>query len=437
VWTECTQTSPKNLTSTGGIEVAKTIREIFSGTLISCALCLSLVVMPAAADGDSFSMAYKDTLTVYGNANLDEVIDEDDIEYVQGIIDGTEDETQFADANYDGQIDEDDISQIEQIMAGEEEELTILDMTNRTVTVPMPVERIVSAAGFDATRTLIQLGAQDKIVGCSYPTSWSTIWYAAPELEDIPNPGGASGKSFNVEEAVSLEPDVIFVWVSANADELQEKSEVPTIAVNPAGDLWVVDMLRIVGAVTGNDEKARDLITYAKGQVDEIAEITTEIPDEDKPVVYCCGCYGSLKGLPITCRCCGTCSDIEFAGGLNVIEATGGQVSKEQVIKWNPDVIIIQWGTPETINEVLSDPVLQKLNAVKNERVYSTRIGYCSGGVLGQHLIQVHYLAKLFYPDEFEDLEMETEGNEIMKHLYGVDGMYTDMAEEYNFYRWE
>ena len=28
---------------------------------------------------------------VYGNANLDNVIDEDDIEYVQGILDGTED----------------------------------------------------------------------------------------------------------------------------------------------------------------------------------------------------------------------------------------------------------------------------------------------------------------------------------------------------------
>jgi iron complex transport system substrate-binding protein len=413
------------------------MRDMFSNILVSFALCLSIIVMPAAADADSFAQAYEDTLTVYGNANSDDIIDEDDVEYVQGIIDGTEDETQFADANYDGKIDEDDIAQIELIIAGEEDELTILDMENRTVTVPMPVERIVSAAGFDATRTLIQLGVQDKIVGCSYPTSWSTIWYAAPELEALPDPGGASGKSFNVEEAVSLEPDVIFVWVSANADKIQEKSHVPTIAVSPGGDLWVVDMLRIIGAVTGTDENARELAAYTKEKVDEIAKITSEVPDEKKPVVYCCGCYGSLKGLPITCRCCGTCSDIEFAGGLNVVEATGGQVSKEQVIKWNPDVIIIQWGTPETINEVLSDPVLQKLNAVKNERVYSTRIGYCSGGVLGQHLIQVHYLAKLFYPDEFEDLDMEEEGNEIMEHLYGADGMYTDMAGEYNFYRWD
>lgn len=57
------------------------MREIL---LISFALFLSLVVMPASADGDSFAQAYEDTLTVYGNANSDDIIDEDDIEYVRG-----------------------------------------------------------------------------------------------------------------------------------------------------------------------------------------------------------------------------------------------------------------------------------------------------------------------------------------------------------------
>jgi len=413
------------------------MREIISGILLPFAIFLLLLAMPAVADGDSFSQAYKDTLTVYGNANLDDIIDQSDIEYVRGIIDGPEEETQFADANYDGQIGQDDVAQIDLIIAGEEKELTILDMDNRTVTVPMPVERIVSAANLDSTRTLIQLGVKDKIVGCSYPTSWSPIWYAAPELESLSQPGGAGGKSFNVEEAASLEPDVIFVSTNSNADKIQEKTQVPTIAVTGSADnLWVVDMLRITGAVTGKDEKARDLVNYTKEKVDEITDITSEIPDKDKPVVYCCGC-GSGGG-PSICRYCGSGSDIEFAGGLNVIDSTGNsQVSKEQIIEWNPDVILVHMGNPEKIGEVLSDPVLQSVNAVKNERVYSTTVGHQGRGTLGQHLIQVCYLAKLFHPDEFEDLNVEDEGNEIMEYLYGVDGIYTDMAEEYHFYRWD
>jgi len=399
-------------------------------------LCLSLVITPAVADGDSFAQAYKDTLTVYGNANMDDIIDENDIEYVQGIIDGTEEETQFADANYDGQINEDDISQIELIIVGEEEELVILDMDNRTVTVPMPVERIVSAANLDSTRTLIQLCAQEKIVGCSYSTSWSPIWRVAPELEALPDPGGSSGKSFNVEEAVSLEPDVIFINTASNADQIQKKSHIPTVAVSQAGDLWVVDMLRIIGAVTGNGEKAMDIITYAEENVNEIAEITSEIPEEDKPVVYSCGCGGNIEGLTTICKRCYTISSIEWAGGLNAIDAGGRQVSKEQVIKLNPDVILIQGGTPEKIDEVLSDPVLQHVNAVANKRVYSFSMGNRGSGALGRHVIQVHYLAKLFYPETFRDLDVEEVGNEIMGYLYGVDGLYTEMAEEHNFYRW-
>ena len=393
--------------------------------------------MPAAADANSFAQAYEDTLTVYGNANLDDIIDEDDVEYVRGIIDGIEDETQFADANYDGQIDEDDIAQIELIIAEEEEYLTILDMDNRTVTVPMPVEKIVSAANLDSTRTLTQLGAQDKIVGCGYSTSWSPIWRVAPELEALPDPGGSSGKSFNVEEAVSLEPDVIFISTTSNADQIQKKSQIPTIAVSQAGDLWVVDMLRIIGAVTGNDEKAMDIITYAEEKVDEIAKITSEIPEEDRPVVYSCGCGGNIEGLTTICKRCYTISSIEWAGGLNAIDSGGRQVSKEQVIKLNPDLILIQGGTPEKIEEVLSDPVLQHVNAVANKRVYSFSMGNRGSGALGRHVVQVYYLAKLFYPEKFEDRDVEKEGNEIMEYLYGVDGLYTEMAGEYSFYRWD
>jgi iron complex transport system substrate-binding protein len=426
----------KNMTSIDETGEVKTMRTIIPCTLISFALCLLLVVIPAAADGDSFALAYEDTLTVYGNANSDDIIDENDIEYVRGIIDGTRDKTQFADANYDGQIDEDDISQIELIIAGGEENLTILDMDNRTVTVPMPVERIVPAAGFDATRALVQLGAKDKIVGCCYPTSWSPIWYAAPELADLPDIGGSEGKSFNVELAVSLEPDVIFVSTSSKADELQEKSKVPIIAVTGTADgLWAVDMLRIVGAITRTDTRARDLITYANEKVDEMTEITSKIPDEDKLLVYYCAC-GSYEGVPFICRACGRYSSIDLAGGLSLIEATGNsQVSKEQIIKWNPDVIFMAHGNSEMVNEVLSDPVLQNVNAVKNERVYSTKGGYYGRGALGQRLSQAYYFAKLTYPKEFEDLDMEKVGNEIMEYFYGVDGIYTDMIEEYDLYR--
>ena len=38
------------------------------------------------------------------------------------------------------------------------------------------------------------------------------------------------------------------------------------------------------------------------------------------------------------------------------------------------------------------------------------------------------HLAKLFHPEEFEDLDVEEEGNEIYEKFLGVDGLFTEYA---------
>jgi iron complex transport system substrate-binding protein len=59
-------------------------------------LFASALILPALAE--SF------TLKIYGNANMDEAIDDQDISCVQGIIDGKEKSTELADANHDGVV---------------------------------------------------------------------------------------------------------------------------------------------------------------------------------------------------------------------------------------------------------------------------------------------------------------------------------------------
>lgn len=53
---------------------------------------------------------------VYGNANMDNKIDESDKEYVQMIIDGEKETTKYADANNDGTVDSKDIAYIEDLI---------------------------------------------------------------------------------------------------------------------------------------------------------------------------------------------------------------------------------------------------------------------------------------------------------------------------------
>ena len=45
-------------------------------------------------------------------------------------------------------------------------------------------------------------------------------------------------------------------------------------------------------------------------------------------------------------------------------------------------------------------------------------------------------MSKLFYPDKFEDMDVESEGNRILERFYGVDGLYTYMQENCDLYKW-
>ena len=51
-----------------------------------------------------------------------------------------------------------------------------------------------------------------------------------------------------------------------------------------------------------------------------------------------------------------------------------------------------------------------------------------------QTICEAYYLAKLFYPEEFKDINVEQECNEILKTFYGVDGIWSGLMDLYREY---
>ncbi|MCK9566555.1 MAG: hypothetical protein M0Q43_10965, partial [Methanothrix sp.] len=102
-------------------------------------LFLALALMQSVMAG----MASDHALGIYGNANMDDTVDEKDVAYVEGVIRGTNAGTNLSDANYDGKIDALDVDQIKKILERNETELTLIDSRDRIVTVNIPIRRIV------------------------------------------------------------------------------------------------------------------------------------------------------------------------------------------------------------------------------------------------------------------------------------------------------
>ena len=418
--------------------------------LVGIAICVILLTAPALA-----SAGYS---KIYGNANEDDVLDMRDVTYIKLVIFGKKPATTFADANYDGKISMLDIGQTKLIILGKEKELTLVDQADRTVTVPRPIERVVTVKP-DDTRIIVALGGCDKLVGvdrhmridycichgANYRPGEKFYIYCPDDspckhicggkFEEYPD----LGRGENVEVIVSLRPDILFAGLTGgrSAKNLGEKTGVPAISTNPAGHDFdkMCEHIEFMGTVLDKEEEAEELISFCEEKIDKVREITSEIPDDEKPKVYI-----AARGVSVTkkiTRTIGFYEPLNVAGGINVAKDCGSgtaavDVSKEDIIKWNPDIIIMasrgEEGPEGTVDLILSDPDLETVNAVKNKSVYYTLYPYASGRPQDRNLVATMHLAKLFHPDKFEDLDVEEQGNEIYERFLGVDGLFTEYA---------
>ena len=397
---------------------------------------------------------------IYGNANEDDVLDMRDVTYIKLVIFGKKPATTLADANYDGKISMLDVGQTKLIILGKEKKLTLVDMADRTVMVPRPIERVVTIMP-PITRVVIGLDAADKLVGIGtwshrsvvgddpdqvfsrgYGPRWEEV-VAGLKGRGLPDVG--TGWEPSKELIVSLKPDVIIPYVSSPdlADTtLQESTGIPVVVAYGGGGgiSGMFEQIELIAKVLEKDEEAEDIISYFKEKLDKVAEVTSEIPDSERPRVYAVSGAQGVSEITKTC----SYEPIDLAGGINVAEdyvtGIGTIVSKEQVILWNPDVILILETTgylppfAVTIDDVISDPDLQTVVAVKNQRVYLTPGAFFLVGADHPRVIlETLYMAKLFYPEKFEDLDIEKEGNELFERFYGVDGLWTEIGGNLGF----
>ena len=84
------------------------------------------------------------------------------------------------------------------------------------------------------------------------------------------------------------------------------------------------------------------------------------------------------------------------------------EVSMEKVLEWNPDILVIDFGSPA---EVYDSPKWKSINAVKNKKVFKQPIGIFIWDRPTAESAVLHplWLAKTAYPERFADINMVQE----------------------------
>jgi iron complex transport system substrate-binding protein len=284
----------------------------------------------------------------------------------------------------------------------------IVDSAGRRIAIPARVERVF-AAGPPAS-VLVFAIAPDKLIGWTTPFRAAERPFVAPRYADLPTLGRLTGRgnTANVEVLIAAQPDVVIDYGSVAptfvslADRVVQQTGLPYALLDGSFDR-MAESIALAGRLCGEPERAEVLSRYARATVDDIGTRVARVPAASRPrVYYARGPRGLETGLAGSINV----ESIERVGAVNVAAELGrgglAQVSLEQVLHWNPDVIVTT--DPTFAEGVGRDASWRGVVAVRTGRVHlapAVPFGWIDFPPSTNRLIGLRWLAKLLHPQLF------------------------------------
>ena len=312
---------------------------------------------------------------------------------------------------------------------------TITDMADRSLTVPSPVNKVLTTS--PTLTVIVYMVAPEKLLAFNYETTAEEQAYMPDQYKKLPSVGGWYGsQTGDYEQFISLNPDVILDSVTLSNDgdadtatlatlkaRQQQFGSVPDVGVVDSSSITSLDSsIEFIGKLLGSKNTADKLTAFNDKAQKEVNDTVSKIAENEKVTVYYARGPDGLQTAPS-----GSAHTqlIELCGGTNVanVQIQGGEgmtsVSLEQVLKWNPEVIITT--DPTFYANVYKSSSWSGITAVKNKRVYlapQAPFKWFSQPTGANMIIGIPWTAKVLYPDKFKDLNLTSEVKEFYSEFY-------------------
>lgn len=287
---------------------------------------------------------------------------------------------------------------------------TIVDAARRKVEVPAEVARVFTA-GPPASILLFSL-APDLLIGWTSALQPAEREFVPARYAALPEVGRLAGRgsTADLDSVLALKPDLIFDYGTLDATDIalanrvQQRTGIPYLLLDGkfarTGDSFI-----LLGEAVDRREVAEGHAAYVGNLLHAFDRAIGGIPAEKRPRVY----YGRGRaGLQTGLAGSIHTEIIERAGAVNVAAALGPggpvSVSTEQVLGWNPDIILTV--DPAFHRRALGDPVWKDLKAVREKRVFlapDRPFGWIDFPPSVNRLLGLQWLVHLFYPETFPD----------------------------------
>ena len=221
----------------------------------------------------------------------------------------------------------------------------VTDMAGRTVTLPTEIDSIATFGSIGVINAFVELmGSGEKICNdmtASFTKSdkWAMQYEFAPQIKGAPVLQNADGE-IQMEKVLALNPDLCLV-MSKDLIEPLESNGLNVIYFEWKQTNDVKTAVTLMGEVLDKKELAQDYLSYFDQMVEEAGEKAASLKDGDKKTVL----YGNIDKLTQPHVIAEWW--IEAAGGISVTKDSWNNengsctYTQEDVLKWNPDVMIV------------------------------------------------------------------------------------------------
>ena len=254
----------------------------------------------------------------------------------------------------------------------EDTTVSIVDITGRTVTLPKPAERVIGTHNPTMNIAIILGGGGKYIAGFGNKNMAGNLYsYVYPELDGVVQIG--KGREINIESCVEVKADLVILPERfADLVDQFEEAGIPAAVILPNHESYesIKESIRLLGILLGEEERASAIISYYDEKISSVKALAAQAPDSPKVMFT-----GASSQLSVANGLMLQSVMIETVGATNVAKDVDGggdfiEVSLEEIVGWDPDVIFIPAYASYSVEDILNDPAWSSISAVQNGKVY-------------------------------------------------------------------
>ncbi|MFH2059258.1 MAG: ABC transporter substrate-binding protein [Pseudomonadota bacterium] len=305
------------------------------------------------------------------------------------------------------------------------EPVHVMDSKGRVITLAKTPERIGCLYAFCGHVVTMLDRGPDMVAIVNGLKKDLLLNQIVPSIKKMPVP--AKGGIINIEALLKTRPDIIFLKpetaaITAEIKKL-ERFKLPYFVAGYRSMAQQMAIIENMGKAIGRYDKALAYTRYYKNIIKKVSSITIAIPNEKRQRLYHSINEATRTDAPGTIEADWT----KVTGVINVsvgnfLHTKGNKhfADIEQIIIWNPDVIIVNEDGVD--KKILTDKKWASIKAVQNKQVYAIPVGISRWGHPGglETPLAILWTAKKVYPKYFLDIDLRKEIQHFYKTFFNI-----------------